>query len=110
MNGAQAFGPSDLRTFYDETVGTGRDGTGSCIAIVGVSDFADSTMTAFTAQFALPAISYTRVLSGSNPGLNSAEAESELDLQWSHVAAPGASIKFYLGSDLASDIAAAVNC
>ncbi len=109
VNGAQAFGPSDLRTFYDETVATGRDGTGSCIAIVGVSDFADSTMTAFTAQFALPAISYTRVLSGANPGLNSAEAESELDLQWSHVAAPGASIKFYLGSDLTSDIAAAVN-
>jgi subtilase family serine protease len=108
VNGAQAFGPSDLRTFYDETVNTGRDGTGSCIAIVGLSDFADSTMTTFASQFGLPAISYTRVLSGSNPGINSDDAESELDLQWSHVSAPGASIKFYLGSDLVSVIDAAV--
>jgi subtilase family serine protease len=109
VNGAQAFGPSDLRTFYDETVGAGQDGSGSCIAIIGASDFLDATMTVFTSQFGLPAINYTRVLSGSNPGLNSAEAESELDLQWSHVTAPGASINFHLGSDLVSDIAGAVN-
>jgi subtilase family serine protease len=109
VNGAQAFGPSDLHTFYDETVGTGRDGTGSCIAIVGVSDFLDSTMTTFANQFGLPAINYTRVLSGSNPGINGDDAESELDLQWSHAAAPGASTNFYLGNDLVSDIAAAVN-
>jgi subtilase family serine protease len=109
VNGAQAFGPGDLRTFYDETVGSGRDGTGSCIAIVGVSDFLDSTMTTFANQFGLPAINYTRVLSGSNPGINGDDAESELDLQWSHAAAPGASTNFYLGNNLVSDIAAAVN-
>jgi len=109
VNGAQAFGPADLRSFYDESVGDGRDGSGSCIAIVGVSDFLDSTMTAFTSQFGLPAISYTRKQYGQYPGLNGAQQEAELDLQWSHVAAPGASIVYHLGGDLISDIAGAVN-
>ena len=35
--------------------------------------------------------------------------ESELDVQWAHVAAPGASIKFYLGRILVNDITAAIN-
>ena len=109
VNGWQAFGPADLRTFYDETVSTGRDGTGSCIAIVGVSDFVDSTMPTFTSQFGLPAISYTRKQHGSYPGFNGAAEEAELDLQWAHVAAPGASIVYHLGPDLVSDIAGAVN-
>ena len=109
VGGIEAFGPSDVRTFYDETVGTGQDGTGDCIAIVGVSDFVDSTMSAFTTQFGLPAINYTRTVYGTNPGLNGAEDEAELDLQWSHVAAPGASIVYHLGSDLITDIAGAAN-
>ena len=109
IGGIEAFGPSDVRTFYDETVGTGSDGTGDCIAIVGISDFLDSAMSAFTNQFGLPAINYTRELHGSNPGIGSAEAEAELDLQWSHAAAPGASIVYHLGSDLVSDISGAVD-
>ena len=66
-------------------------------------------MSAFTNQFGLPAINYTRTLYGANPGLNSAEEEAELDLQWSHVAAPGASIIYHLGSNLITDISGAVN-
>ncbi len=109
VNGYQAFGPNDLRTFYHQTVGAGKDGTGSCIAIVGVSDFVDSTMAAFTTQFGLPPISYTRKQHGQYPGFNGAAAEAELDLQWAHVSAPGASIVYHLGPDLVSDIAGAVN-
>src|SRR5579872_1898397 len=110
VGGIEAFGPSDVRTFYDETVGTGSDGTGDCIAIVGISDVVDSTMSAFTNQFGLPAINYTREPHGGNPGIVSAgEAEAELDLQWSHAAAPGASIIFHLGSNLVSDISGAVS-
>jgi subtilase family serine protease len=104
----QSFGPADVRTFYDETVGPGADGAGGCIAIVGASDFLDSTMSSFTTQFGIPAIDYTRVLDGSNPGRNSVETESELDLQWAHASAPGASIRFHLGSDLVNDITSAV--
>src|SRR5579872_864300 len=110
VGGYQSFGPTDLRNFYDESIGAGSDGSGNCIAIVDVSDFLDATATTFTNQFSLPAINYTRVLQGSNPGIISGEyAESELDIQWAHVTAPGASINFYLGSDLVADISAAVN-
>jgi subtilase family serine protease len=113
VNGVQAFGPTDVRSFYDESVGTGLDGAGRCIAIVGESDFPDSSMTAFTNQFGLPPISYTREEVGQYPGFNGAQAEAELDLQWSHTSAPGASIVYYLGADIVGDIAGAVgdnNC
>jgi subtilase family serine protease len=105
----EAFGPSDERTFYDQTVAAGQDGSGDCIAIVGISDFLDSTMTTFTNQFDLPAINYTRETEGSNPGINTGESEAELDLQWAHAAAPGASIVYHLGSNLVSDVTGAVN-
>ncbi len=105
----EAFGPADVRTFYDERVSVGQDGTGDCIAIVGVSDFVDSAMSTFTDQFGLPAISYTRELHGANPGVVSGgESEAELDLQWAHTAAPGAAIVYHLGSDLVTDIGGAV--
>ena len=108
--GAEAgFGPTDLRNFYDESVGTGADGTGSCIDIIDDSDFLDSTAALFDSQFGLPTVNYTRILEGSNPGLTADQDESELDVQWAHAAAPGASIYFYLGSDLVTDITAAVN-
>ncbi len=109
VGSTRSFGPNDLRTFYDESVGTGSDGTGSCIAIVDVSDFLDSTMSTFTTQFGLPTINYSRVLEGSNPGIVSGDdLESELDVQWAHVTAPGASIKFYLGNSLVDDISGAI--
>jgi len=107
--GAQAFGPSDLRTFYDQSIEPARSGSGNCIAIVGASDFLDATMSAFATQFNLPTISYTRKQQGSYPGFNSAQEETELDLQWAHVSAPSASIVYYYGSDIVSDIAGAVN-
>ena len=109
INGNQAFGPNDFDSFYDDNPGPGEDGNGDCVAVVGTSDFLDSTMSAFTNQFGLPAISYTRVLHGANPGINGAEAEAELDLQWAHAAAPGASIVFHLGGYLVDDINGAVN-
>ena len=86
------------------------DGTGDCIAIVGISDFLDSTMTAFTSQFGLAGDQLSRVsCMAANPGINSAgESEAELDLQWAHATAPGASIVYHLGSNLVSDISGAV--
>lgn len=109
ISGTQAFGPDDFHTFYDENAGPGRDGNGDCIAVVGTSDFLDSAMSAFTDQFALAPLSYTRELEGANPGINGAEVEAELDIQWAHAAAPGASIAFHLGIDLVDDITGAVN-
>jgi subtilase family serine protease len=109
IGGNQAFGPNDFQTFYDDKPAPGGDGDGDCVAIVGTSDFLDSTMSAFTNQFGLPPISYTRVLHGANPGINGAEVEAELDLQWAHAAAPGSSVVFHLGGYLVDDISGAVN-
>jgi subtilase family serine protease len=109
INGAQAFGPGDFQNFYDERTASGKDGGGDCIAVVGVSDFLDSTMSTFTAQFNLSPINYTREVHGTNPGINGAEIEAEIDLQWAHVAAPGASIVYHLGGYLVDDITGAVD-
>ncbi len=109
ISGNQAFGPGDFQTFYDDNPSAGRDGTGDCIAIVGTSDFLDASMSAFTEQFGLPPISYTRVVHGTNPGINGADVEAELDLQWAHTAAPGAAIMFHLGGYVVDDITGAVN-
>jgi len=85
-------------------------GGGDCIAIIGDSDFLDDSLTVFTNQFSdLPAFNVTRVLVGlKNPGRNGDEAEADLDLEWSHVMAPGAPILFYFGTDLTSNITRAV--
>jgi subtilase family serine protease len=109
VGGTTAFGPGDFASFYDANPVAGKDGSGDCIAIVGTSDFLDSTMSAFTTQFGIAPINYTREVHGTNPGINGAEAEAELDVQWSHVAAPGAAIVFHLGGYLVDDISGAVN-
>lgn len=109
ISGTTAFGPADFQTFYDDNPSPGRDGSGDCVAIVGTSDFLDSSMSAFTTQFGLPPISYTREVHGTNPGINGAEVEAELDMQWAYAAAPGASIVFHLGSYIVDDITGAVN-
>ena len=106
VGGIQSFGPADMRNFYDETLFPGIDGTGTCIDIIDDSDFLDSTAALFSSQFGLPPVNYTRLVEGANPGLTGDQNESELDLQWAHAAAPGASINFYLGSDLVADLTA----
>jgi subtilase family serine protease len=63
----------------------------------------------FTDAFGLPSMNYARILEGPNPGIDALDTESELDMQWAHVGAPGASIDFYLGSDLIDDITGAIN-
>lgn len=98
--GFDSFGPQDMRTFYDETVGNGSDGSGECIAIVGTSDVSPDALNVFVNQFNLPAINVTKVVHGTNPGRkgDGNETEAELDLEWSHSVAPGAAIKFFLSS------------
>lgn len=102
IGGEEAFGPSDLWTFYDETPllsDPANTGSGECIAIVGLSDFLPGAVTAFNSQFGLPASNITTVLAdGSDPGKNSDESETHLDLEWSHAVAPGAPTTYYLGN------------
>ncbi len=109
---ARAFGPSDLRTFYDENplLTNGITGTSDCIAIVGASDFLTAAVTDFDTQFGLPASNITRVLSdGSNPGINGDETEALLDLEWSHAVAPSAAQRYYISAGVTDAIAGAIS-
>jgi len=101
VGGDRAFGPSDLRTFYDENplLGNGITGAGGdCIAIIGDSDYLDAAVSEFDSQFGLPASNITRVVGGSNKGINSDESEALLDLEWSHAVAPGAAQRYYFSA------------
>ena len=100
VGGIRAFGPSDLRTFYDENplLGSGITGAVDCIAIIGDSDYLDAAVGEFDTQFGLPASNITRVVGGSNGGINRDETEALLDLEWSHAVAPGAAQRYYFGS------------
>ena len=104
IGGATAFGPPDIYTFYDETglLGSNIDGaTSGCIGVVEDSDIDKPAADAFNAQFGLPALTganfNTELVDGSNPGQNSDEDETMLDVNYSHTTAPGSSIRIYLG-------------
>ena len=106
IGGVTAFAPADFYSFYDEAnplmAGHLNGSGGDCIAIAGASDFHNSAVSIFNTTFGLPdnSSSIPRVLvDGTNPGFNSAELESLLDVQWSHAVAPGAPLRFYLGDD-----------
>ncbi|HTT77075.1 MAG TPA: protease pro-enzyme activation domain-containing protein [Candidatus Binataceae bacterium] len=98
------FGPNDFYSFYDETPLKavhidGASSNGDCIGIVGVSDFLNRAINSFNTRFGLPASKITRVpINAANPGFNSAEPEALIDLEWSHTAAPGAPIRYYMGA------------
>ncbi len=112
IGGVTAFGPGDVRSFYDQTVAGGRDGTinNDCIAIIGTSEFSDATTGAFISTFGLPPVTLTRALHGANPGIDPTDKiEAELDIQWAHAAAPGAALVYHYGSDLVDSISHAVS-
>jgi len=106
------FGPSDLWSFYDETplrmAGINGKG-GDCVALVETSDYPDSSVRLFNSNFALPAASIARFYpDGSSPGINSAELEALLDIEWAHAVAPGAAMRVYMSLDLAEAIRQAI--
>ncbi len=107
-----AFGPQDMRIFYNETITAGtQDGSGGCIAIVGTSNVLDSALASFQNQFMTGESNFnvTRVSHGSAVVTgNDDETEAELDLEWSHAMAPGAALKLHVGKNLMDDIAGAV--
>jgi len=106
------FAPIDVQTFYNEIPLLGmHDGSGQCIAIVGLSDYPDAALSLFQSTFGGPAFNVTRRVIGVNPGLkeDGLEGEALLDIEYSHATAPGASTLFYLASsDLTNAITKAV--
>ena len=98
-----ALGPADFATIYNSlpllTANSPIDGTGVKIAIVGISNINIQDVRDFRNLFHLPANDPNFILNGPDPGLNSAEGEGDLDVQWSGAVAPGATIDLVVSED-----------
>lgn len=110
--GTHYLAPEDFATIYDVAplYQAGIDGTGQAIAVIGQSDIVISDIRSFRSKYKLPAndpklINY----GGGDPGLNSAQLEANLDLEWAGAVAPGATIFYVYGPDAFTALVSAVN-
>jgi hypothetical protein len=87
-----ALGPADFAKIYN--VPTSLNGTGSKIAIVGISDINLQDVSDFRSLFGLSANVPNVIYNGPNPGVTGAEGEADLDVEWSGAVAPGAKIDY----------------
>jgi hypothetical protein len=91
-------GPGDFAIIYNSKglIGSGNNGAGQTIAIVGETNINVADVQAFRRLFALPAnfTSSNIILNGTDPGITSAdeEGEADLDVEWSGAVAPGATV------------------
>jgi hypothetical protein len=104
--------PYDFATIYNVlplwTAATPTDGTGQVIAISGRTDINPVDFVNFRRIFGLPVgaassatgSSYLNIIyNGPNPGINSDEAEADIDTQWAGAVAKGATIDFVTSAD-----------
>ena len=95
-SGAHYVGASDIATIFDTKplLAAGIDGTGVKIGIIGQTDILLSDIQIYRSLFNLPKndLTFTRV--GADPGTIADDGESDLDVELSGGAAPGASINF----------------
>jgi Pro-kumamolisin, activation domain/Bacterial Ig-like domain (group 3) len=87
-----ALAPADFAKIYN--IPATVNGTGSKIAIAGVSDINPQDITDFRNLFGLPTNAPNVIYNGPNPGINDAESEADLDLEWSGGIAQAAHIDF----------------
>ena len=97
-SGGHAIGPYDFATIYNVAAlwNLNYDGTGQTIAIAGHTNIKLSDVTAFRTYFGLPANNPQIIVNGADPGIISAdeETEADLDMEWSGAVAKGAAVKF----------------
>ncbi|MBV8050035.1 MAG: Ig-like domain repeat protein, partial [Acidobacteriaceae bacterium] len=91
--------PDDIATIYNlaPLYGTGIDGSGVKMVIVGQSDINTADLTAFRSGFNLPGITQSNfeqilVPNSPDPGKTSDQTEADLDLEWSQAVARNAKI------------------
>lgn len=104
QSGSVFFAPGDIKQVYDLPLpGTGFNGAGQSIVIVGQSSVAISDIENFQKAAGLTVKDPTLVIvpgSGSSTPFQGDQSESDLDLEWSGAIAPGAEIFFvYTGSN-----------
>ena len=99
-------GPYDFAAIYDVAAlwNLNYDGSGQTIAIPGHTNIKLSDVTAFRSYFGLPANNPQIVLNGADPGIISAdeETEADLDVEWSGAVAKGATVKFVVSKSTRS--------
>ena len=98
--GSNYLAPADFATIYNLNAlyTGGYDGTGKSIAIVGRTNINMSDVQTFRNYFGLPVNNPQIIVNGTNPGINSAEDEAVLDVEWSGAVAKGAAIKFVVSA------------
>ncbi|HEY3628039.1 MAG TPA: protease pro-enzyme activation domain-containing protein [Terracidiphilus sp.] len=103
QTGSVFFAPGDIKTIYDfPATGTGNDGTGQSIAIMGQSSVTLTDIENFESAAGFSKKDPTVVLvpgTGDPVAIAGDQGESSLDLEWSGATAPGADIFFvYTGN------------
>jgi uncharacterized protein (TIGR03437 family) len=104
--------PEDWSTIYNVAplYAAGLDGTGQSIVIVGQSAPVLSDLRAFKTRYNLPANDPKVLLyGGTDPGVNGALVETDLDLEWAGAIAPRATINYVYGQDAFIAVEAAVD-
>ncbi len=98
-----AFGPADIQSFYDETpllnAGVNGGSGADCIALVEDSDYERDAIDLFDTTFSLPSAVITNSFPTVDPGINSDEGETLMDLEYAHAVATNAPLKAYIGND-----------
>jgi hypothetical protein len=86
--------PFDFATIYNELPlwNAGTTGAGIKIAISAVSDITLSDVATFRSSFGLPKNVPVIIHNGPDPGLNGAQTENTLDVEWSGATAPAATV------------------
>jgi hypothetical protein len=101
--GAESLAPGDFATIYDvdSLYSHGYAGAGQTIVVAGQSDIALTDVQLFRSTYGLPANDPQLILvpGSGDPGMNSAEIEGDLDVEWAGAVAPQASILYVYSED-----------
>jgi hypothetical protein len=89
--------PGDFAVQYDlnPLYSAGTNGAGVTIGIIGASNVDPTIVASYRSVFGLPTSAVNIVVDGDDPGQNSAEVESYLDVELAGAVAPGATINLY---------------
>jgi len=97
--------PADFATIYGvQSAYKSYDGTGQTIAIVSPSDINPKDVDQFRGAFGLPAKKLNIIYNGPNPGINGAEVEADLDVEWSGAIAPNATVDLVVSGSVVDSI------
>ena len=93
--------PGDIATIYDlgPLYAQGIDGSGQTVAVVGASEVYGGDLSLFRSSTNLPAVQIQSVFYGAKPGINGAQGEADIDLEWVGAVAPNAAIIFVQAQD-----------